>query len=38
MTKQEPAALGAALDLRAAYLLAVLPMAAALATTVWKSD
>jgi hypothetical protein len=30
------AALGAALDLRAAYLLAVLPLAAALATTVRK--
>jgi hypothetical protein len=31
-----PAALGAALDLRAAYLLAVLPLAAALATTAWR--
>jgi hypothetical protein len=30
------AALGAALDLRAAYLLAVLPLAAALATAAWK--
>lgn len=30
------AALGAALDLRAAYLLAVLPLAAALATAAWR--
>jgi hypothetical protein len=30
------AAVGTALDLRAAYLIAVLPLAAALATTAWK--